>query len=175
MGTTHKLPIIFLDRDGTLIIDKVYLNDPNGVEFIEGVIDGLKKLNQCGYKLVIVTNQSGVARGLVQEENLHKIHQKIKDILIQNKVDIFKIYYCPHSPEENCNCRKPKIGMVEEIIDMMDTKKSFVVGDKESDIEFGKTLGIKSILLSEKRVNTKADFIAKNFNEAVEYILKTDK
>lgn len=175
METSRKFSIVFLDRDGTIIVDKVYLNDPDGVEFIDGVIDGLKRLYQYGYKLVIVTNQSGIAKGLVQEENLHKIHQKIKDVLIQSKVDIFKIYYCPHSPEENCDCRKPKTGMVKEIIDIIDKEKSFVVGDKESDIEFGKTLGIKSILLSEKQANTKADFIAKNFNEAVEYILKTNK
>lgn len=174
MDTTGKLPIIFLDRDGTIIVDKVYLNNPEEVEFINGVIDGLQKLVQRGFKLVIVTNQSGIARGIVQIENLHAIHKKIIDVLKPHGVEIFKIYYCPHLPEDNCNCRKPKTGMVEEIKALIDIKKSFVIGDKDTDVYFGKNLGIKTVLLTRDKNNIplETDFVAENFNEAVEIVIK---
>ena len=172
MERDDKYNIVFLDRDGTITVDKIYLNDPNEIEFIDGVIDGLKKLFDKGFKLAIVTNQSGIARGLVQIENLNKIHQKIIDTLEKNGVEIFKMYYCPHLPEENCDCRKPKIGMVKEIIGLINKEKSFMIGDKESDVEFGKNLGIKTILISDENVLSNADFVVKNFFEAVEIIFK---
>ncbi|MFN3551147.1 MAG: D-glycero-alpha-D-manno-heptose-1,7-bisphosphate 7-phosphatase [Endomicrobiia bacterium] len=172
MATNDKFPMIFLDRDGTIIVDKVYLNDPQDIEFFDGVIDGLKKLVEKNFKLVIVTNQSGVARGLVNIENLNKIHQKILEILNSNGVDVYKIYFCPHLPEENCSCRKPKTGMVKEIEHLIDKEKSFMVGDKEIDVEFGKNLGIRTILISnDKNIQSKAEFVVKNFLEAVNIIL----
>lgn len=178
MGRDVKYPIIFLDRDGTIIVDKVYLNNPDEVEFIDGVIENLKKLYQAGFKLVIVTNQSGVARGKVELKNLYAIHKKILDILRHNGVELFKIYYCPHLPEDNCDCRKPKTGMVKEIENVIDKEKSFAVGDKDTDIGFGKNLGIKTILLTSGRqtvcdeIQYKPDFFATNFYEVTEIILR---
>ncbi|MCS7152193.1 MAG: HAD family hydrolase [Endomicrobia bacterium] len=177
MAGIDKYPIIFLDRDGTIIVDKVYLNNPDEVEFIDGVIDGLKKLYDNGYKLVIVTNQSGVSRGKVSLDNLEKIHEKIKSILNAHGVSLFKIFYCPHLPEDNCECRKPKIGMVKEIENIINKEKSFVIGDKDSDIGFGKNLGIKTILLlpneknNESGTTEKPDFVVSSFYSAVEIVL----
>ncbi|MCX7957030.1 MAG: HAD family hydrolase [Endomicrobia bacterium] len=171
MAADYRFPVVFLDRDGTLIVDKVYLNDPDGIEFLEGVIGGLKKLYDLGFKLVIVTNQSGVARKLVDLKNLELIHKNIIDILSSSGVEILDILYCPHLPQDNCECRKPKIGMVKNIIDKIDKNRSFVVGDKESDVEFGKNLGIKAILISNKdNINTRADFVVRNFKEVVDII-----
>ncbi|MCX7910136.1 MAG: HAD family hydrolase [Endomicrobia bacterium] len=174
MERTNKLSVVFLDRDGTIIVDKVYLNDPDGVEFIEGVKEGLQKLNSLGFKFILVTNQSGIARGLVRLENLELIHKKIREELSLNGVDIFKIYYCPHLPEDNCNCRKPKVGMVEkDVLNLIDKKTSFMIGDKETDVEFGKSLGIKSILITkDKNINTQADYVVSNFKDAVDIIIK---
>ncbi len=176
MATNDKFPIIFLDRDGTIIVDKVYLNNPKEVEFFDGVIDGLKKLVEKNFKLVIVTNQSGISRGLVSIENLNKIHQKILEILSSYGVNLYKIYFCPHLPEENCECRKPKIGMVKEIKHLIDKDKSFMIGDKEIDVEFGKNLGVKTILISNDRnIQSKAEFVVKDFLEAVNVILNNTK
>ena len=179
MGKSAKLPIVFLDRDGTIIVDKVYLNNPDEVEFIDGVIDGLKKLVKARYKLVIVTNQSGVSRGLVQVENLYAIHDRICKELRRFGVEIFKIYYCPHLPEDNCGCRKPKTGMIKEIESLIDKENSYVIGDKQTDIGFGKNLGIKTILISadeiSKDLNYVADFVVKNFVEAVNIVLGKKK
>lgn len=173
MATANKLPIIFLDRDGTIIVDKVYLNNPEEVEFIEGVKYGLKELVSLGFKIVIVTNQSGVARGLVKIENLDIIHKRIKEELKSEGVEIFKIYYCPHLPQENCECRKPKLGMIKEIEHLIDKKRSFMIGDKETDVEFGKNLGIKTILITEdKDVISKADYLVNSFKDAVRIIKK---
>lgn len=173
MATANKLPIIFLDRDGTIIVDKVYLNNPEDVEFIEGVKYGLKELVSLGFKIVIVTNQSGVARGLVKIENLDLIHKRIKEELKSEGVEIFKIYYCPHLPQENCECRKPKLGMIKEIEHLIDKKRSFMIGDKETDVEFGKNLGIKTILITEdKDIISKADYLVNSFKDAVRIIKK---
>ncbi len=175
MDRVNKLPIVFLDRDGTIIVDKVYLNDPKEVEFIDGVIDGLKKLSENNFKLIIVSNQSGIARGLVQIENLNEIHKVITETLKKHNVEIFRIYYCPHLPQDNCECRKPKTGMVKEILDFIDKDKSFVIGDKESDVEFGLAVGIKTIILSNREISTRAHFVARNFKEAVDFILSSIK
>lgn len=173
MATANKLPIIFLDRDGTIIVDKVYLNNPEDVEFIEGVKYGLKELVSLGFKIVIVTNQSGVARGLVKIENLDLIHKRIKEELKSEGVEIFKIYYCPHLPQEKCECRKPKLGMIKEIEHLIDKKRSFMIGDKETDVEFGKNLGIKTILITEdKDIISKADYLVNSFKDAVRIIKK---
>lgn len=173
MAGTDKLPIIFLDRDGTIIVDKVYLNEPDGVEFIDGVKEGLKKLFSLGFKLVIVTNQSGIARGLVKIENLNLIHEKIQQELKSEGIDIFKIYYCPHLPQDNCDCRKPKLGMIKEIEHLIDKRRSFVVGDKETDVEFGKNLGVKTILITKAQDNIiKADYVASSFKEVVDFIIR---
>ena len=173
MDNIDKLPIVFLDRDGTIIVDKVYLNNPEEVEFIDGVIEGLQKLYSHNFKLVIVTNQSGISRGFVQLENLNAIHQKIVNVLKIHGVELFKIYYCPHLPEDNCNCRKPKIGMVEEIKMLIDKNKSFVIGDKDLDVYFGKNLGIKTILISKDKNIKDADYVVENFKQAVEIIPNT--
>lgn len=173
MGRTNKLPIVFLDRDGTIIVDKIYLNNPQEVEFINGVIDGLKRIVLSGYKIVIVTNQSGIARGYVKEENLHAIHKKIIEVLKSNDIDVYRIYYCPHLPEDNCNCRKPKIGMVKEILHLVDKENSFMVGDKDTDIGFGKNLGIKTILISNNpQITYAADYVVDSFEKAVKIILQ---
>ncbi len=164
---------IFLDRDGTIIKNVPYLNDPEKIEFLPYVIESLKILISNGFTLFIVTNQSGVSRGLIKLKELEEIHKRIKEILKKEGIKIKDIVYCPHLPEENCNCRKPKTGLIEVLLKKykIDLKKSYLIGDKDEDILLAKNMGIKSVSVSDK-INVKPDFIAKNFKEAVLWIIK---
>ncbi len=164
---------IFLDRDGTIIKNVPYLNDPEKIEFLPYVIESLKILISNGFTLFIVTNQSGVSRGLIKLKELEEIHKRIREILKKEGIKIKDIVYCPHLPEENCNCRKPKTGLIEVLLKKykIDLKKSYLIGDKDEDILLAKNMGIKSVSVSDK-INVKPDFIAKNFKEAVLWIIK---
>lgn len=140
---------VFFDRDDTLIIDKVYLNDPNNIEYMPHVFESLKKLQDHGFELFIISNQSGIARGLVTLENLNLIHQKMEEDFAKHGVKFSGIYYCPHLPDSNHPDRKPNIGMLlkGEQEHGVDLKKSWVVGDRMTDVEAGHRAGCKTILL----------------------------
>lgn len=142
--------VIFLDRDGTLIVNKHYLCDPREVEFCPDVINGLKHFQEWGFHIVIVTNQSGIGRGYFSLEAMHQVHTEIISRLIIHGIEIEAFLFCPHRPDEDCDCRKPKIGMIHEFekLHPIDYNSSFVVGDSLCDIELGRNLGIKSILYS---------------------------
>ena len=140
---------IFLDRDGTVIFEKpgTYLADTKGVVLYKNTLAGLKSLYKAGYKLFIVSNQSGIGRGYFDEDTMLTVMgamlKKLKGIQIEG------IAYCPHSPNENCNCRKPLPKMGLEIIKgyKLDTKKCFMIGDKKSDMQFAKNIGVEGILV----------------------------
>lgn len=149
---------LFLDRDGTININKHYVYKKDDFILIEGICDVIKHYIQDGYIIIVVTNQSGVARGFFTEHDVVKLHE-YADILLQKKgVYITKWYYCPHHPvcgigdyTISCSCRKPKTGMIEQAVyDFdIDVKQSLLVGDKQEDIECGERMGIKSIYVSE--------------------------
>lgn len=147
---------IILDRDGTINVEKDYLHKIEDFEFEEGVVEGLKILSNLGYIFVVVTNQSGIARGYYTEEDLIKLNNHISDILEKNGIRIEKFYYCPHHPEKGvgkykveCECRKPNPGMLEEAIREfnIDREKSFMVGDNISDVEAGINARVTPILV----------------------------
>jgi histidinol-phosphate phosphatase family protein len=141
--------VVFFDRDGTLIKDKIYLNDPSGIEYLDGVFTGLKRLRDLKYEFIIVTNQSGVPRGLVQLENLNKIHQNMRADLSRQGIDILQFYFAPFSVESNHYMRKPNPGMLDYGIKdfNVDIQSSWMVGDRMSDVEAGHRAGLKSIFL----------------------------
>ena len=141
-------PAIFFDRDGTLIYDKVYLNDPKQVEFIPGAIECLKTLSDLGFYLVIVTNQSGVARGLVQLENLEKIHARMQELLAPHNLKINGFFFSPHL-DDNEPSRKPNPGMLEEAMKKISILRaqSWMIGDRMTDVEAGRRAGVKTVLL----------------------------
>ncbi|STO32193.1 D,D-heptose 1,7-bisphosphate phosphatase [Fusobacterium necrogenes] len=147
---------IILDRDGTINIEKDYLHKIEDFEFEEGVVEGLKILADLGYIFVVVTNQSGIARGYYTEEDLEILNNYIGEILEKEGIKIKKFYFCPHHPEKGvgkykveCNCRKPNPGMLEEAIKEfdIDREKSFMIGDNISDIEAGINANVTPILL----------------------------
>ena len=144
-----KKRAIFLDRDGTIIKEKHYLNDCSEVELIEGAAKGLRLLQEMGFKLVIITNQSGLKRGLITQQELEKIHNKLKRLLSAEDVDIDGIYFSPDLPQESSKTRKPEIGLLDKAVRELNLqlRGSYCIGDKKDDIEMGKRKGLKTILV----------------------------
>lgn len=145
---------IFLDRDGVINIDKAYVSKIEDFEFCEGVFEALRHFQSLGYLLIIVTNQSGIGRGYYGEEDFQKLTGWMREALLHVNINIDAVYHCPHAPEEQCACRKPKSGMFEEAIRAfdIDVKDSWMIGDKRSDIEAAYSVGIENtIFLGEAR------------------------
>ena len=148
-----KEKAIFLDRDGTVIVDKNYLSNPDQIEYISGVIEALKYFQESNFLLFLVTNQSGIGRGLFKKEEMYAVHDKMQQDMIDYGLRIYdKIVFCPHSPNDNCNCRKPSPNLILELIAQynIDPKLSYMIGDKTSDTEAGKRAGVTGILLTDK-------------------------
>lgn len=140
---------VLLDRDGTLIEDKHYLADPEQVKLIPGTAEGLKQLSEMGLGLVVLTNQSGIGRGYFDRSQLDRVHRQMRTLLEIEGVELAGIYFCPHTPEEKCRCRKPAIGLVEQAARELEfiPEASFMVGDKACDIELGQRVGATTFLL----------------------------
>lgn len=173
---------VFFDRDDTIIIDKVYLNDPNQIEYFDDALVSLKKLADAGFLLFVVSNQSGITRGLVQESNLHAIHEKMQNDFLKMGFQFTHYYYCPHLPESNHRDRKPNPGMLLQAQKDygVDLSNSWMVGDRYSDVEAGIRAGTKTILLKaipsrHKDPGGEPNFVAKSLTEATDFILKHSK
>lgn len=140
---------VFLDRDGVINIDKAYVSKIEDFEFCEGVFETLRHFQKLGYLLIIVTNQSGIGRGYYSEEDFQKLTSWMRQELLHVKITIDAVYHCPHVPETNCACRKPKSGMFEEAIKAfdIDVTHSWMIGDKPSDIEAAHGAGIEQTIL----------------------------
>lgn len=182
---------VFLDRDGTLNEEVGYVNHIQRFILLPRVGESIRLLNQHGWKAVVVSNQSGVARGYFPESLVHQVHDKMQDLLTREGAHLDGIYYCPHHPEvgvppyrQTCRCRKPGTGMIEEAVKAfgLDCSQSYVVGDRGVDIELAGQLGAKAILVLtgygrgewEYRKNEwkgKPDFVAEDLFEAVQWIL----
>ena len=162
---------VFLDKDGTIIEDKNYLNSFEDLVILRGTKAGLKKLREAGFKLIGVTNQSGIARGIVNEQFV-----KDSNDYLQKELSIDAFFYCPHHPDENCPCRKPEPMLLLRArnIHRIDLRKSYVIGDKESDVRLAKKTGATGILISETPLfeKTSAAYIAKDLNDAVRWIVE---
>ena len=145
----QALEAVLLDRDGTIIFDKHYLSDPDGVELLPGAVEGLSVLSWAGLKLFLVSNQSGIGRGLFSEEAYAACHMRLLELLGENHVGLDDALYCPHTPEEPCSCRKPGTGMWETLRARhgLTPGRCAMVGDKEADIRFGKNAGLALTVL----------------------------
>ena len=149
---------IFLDRDGTLNPDPGYISNPDEYWLYDGVTEALAKLKNAGYLLILITNQSGVSRGIVSEEQLSAVFAKMNKLLADGGVKLDGIYYCPHHPDypykgvADCNCRKPKPGMILQAIKdfNIDPSASYMIGDRTSDIKIGLASNVAPICLQEK-------------------------
>jgi histidinol-phosphate phosphatase family protein len=153
-AATHRAgrptALALVDRDGTVIVDRHYLADPDGVELLPGAAEGLGLLKQAGVKVALVTNQSGIARGLISRDSLEHIHDRLTDLLATQGVVLDGIYVCPHGSEEGCACRKPRIGLAQQAAAELGLplRDAAVVGDKPADIGLARALGVPATLVT---------------------------
>lgn len=168
---------VFLDRDGTLILDppdeRVDSNEE--IKLFPDTVSALKELTKLDYGVFIITNQAGIGEGRITEDEFWKIENKVQELLKPSGVKILKTYVCPHKPEDNCECRKPNPFMVLQAAKEfdIDLAASYFIGDRLSDVETGRNAGTKTILVQtgNKPVHSdKVDYVAPHLLDAVEYI-----
>jgi D-glycero-D-manno-heptose 1,7-bisphosphate phosphatase len=175
---------VFLDRDGTLVEEVGYLSHIEQFKLLPRVGEAVRLLNQHKLKTIVVTNQSGVARGYFPESFVHSIHRKMQNLLKMEEAHLDGIYYCPHHPDEKCECRKPGTGLVKKAVEDLDLdcSKSYMVGDRGIDIELAYLVGAKGILVLTgygegeweefgKGWKAKPSYVAPGLYEAVQWIL----
>lgn len=168
---------VFLDRDGTINVDYGYVSQVEKFEILPGAVEGLKKMLSMHYLLIIISNQSGIGRGYYSIPDYEKVMETMHHQLGLNGIRIDDCFYCPHSPESNCSCRKPGTKMIEEAVQKwkVNVKESFFIGDKESDIKAGHKSGLKTILISDKEKEFGQNFRVKSLIEAAGIIEKENK
>ena len=175
----NRRRFVVLDRDGTLIVHHPYLTDPAKVELLPGVAPGLRRLRALNLGLVVTTNQSALGRGILSPEGLNAVHGRLKELLSEEGIVLDGIYVCPHLPEDECACRKPKPGLVLEAARELgfDPRECFVVGDNACDVDLGRALEATTIFLrtpygapEAPRGPVPADYVVSAFQEAVERI-----
>jgi len=171
---------IFLDRDGTINIDKNYVHKIEDWEFLPHAIEGLRILSLRGYKLVIITNQSGIGRGYYTCHDMEKLHRHVISLLKKNSIDIAGIYFCPHKPSDHCSCRKPETELLKKAATDLNINisGSYFIGDKTCDIKMGRDGGCKTIMVQtgkggkDGEYEVVPDFIVSNLYEAATLIVK---
>lgn len=180
----NKKPFIILDRDGVINYDSDnYIRTPDEWLPIPGSLEAIALLHQAGYRIVVATNQSGVARGLYDEKTLEAIHEKMHRAVIHQGGKIEKIFYCPHAPQDACDCRKPKPGLLKQIEKHFDISLNNVpyVGDSLRDLQAAQTVSAKPILvrtgygettLINEKNNLKNILVFSNLLEVAHYLLK---
>ena len=183
---------IFLDRDGTINEEVDYLTSPLDLRLIAGSADAIHEANEAGFKVVIITNQSGIARGILTEDQLAEIHTALLSKLLEHDARVDAILYCPHHPDFGvppyrtiCNCRKPNTGMIDSAAKTLsiDVKKSFVIGDRMIDVQTGNNSGATSILVLTgygrqelklcRENEVPIGHVADNLHDAVQFIKQT--
>lgn len=169
---------IFLDRDGTIIRDKDYLSHPDQVELEDNALSGLQEMSLLNAKLIVISNQSGVGRGYFNVASVNAANLRVDQLLKDGGVEIDGWFFCPHVPSDKCDCRKPEVGMVEQWRSQFNLRpdKSFVIGDKISDVEVALKIGGIGILIkkniSAKLLTSEKYFVARDLLEAANIVKK---
>jgi len=185
--TDHTLRdiAVFLDRDGTINEDVGYLDSPERLKLLPDAAEAIRQLNEHGLQAVVLTNQSGVARGYYSEETLKAIHHHLEQLLTEQGAELDGIYYCTHHPDDVCDCRKPSLGMVQAACRELsiDLSRSYVIGDKITDLQLARNAGAKGILVltgyGKKQIAgldpSLPDFVARDLFEAVQWVIEDVK
>jgi imidazoleglycerol-phosphate dehydratase/histidinol-phosphatase len=172
------MKVIFLDRDGTIIVEPPdeQVDSLEKLDLIPGTIQGLRLLQERGYRLVMVSNQDHLGSPAYPREKYEIVQNKLMRLLNGEGIQFSDIFICPHSASENCACRKPKTGLVDEFIrtNEVDLSRSFVFGDRETDVQMANAIGCKAVCLTSGEF-TKADFKTNSFLEACQYIVRSDR
>jgi imidazoleglycerol-phosphate dehydratase/histidinol-phosphatase len=172
------MKVVFLDRDGTMIVEPPdeQVDSLEKLELIRGVIEGLRLLCNRGYQLLMVTNQDALGTERFPTSSFERVQNKLLRILQGEGIHFSNIFICPHTPEEQCTCRKPKTGLVDEYLRVNKSKvtNSYMIGDRETDVQFGKNIGCRTIRLSDPQ-SSSADFVTPDFLEACRFILRFDR
>ena len=168
---------VFLDRDGVINKEKNYLYQKKDFEFIDGVFEACRYFQKIGYQLIVVTNQSGIARSYYQKEDFYKLTKWMLKQFENQGIKILDVFFCPHGPESTCNCRKPNPGMLLEAKEKhkIDMKNSWMIGDKEADVGAANAAGIKNTILVKTghdidETNSNAKFILKSIKNTLDII-----
>jgi len=183
---------IFLDRDGTINKEVDFLSHPDNLQLIPRSAEAIREANALGFKVFIITNQSGIARGFLTEEHLTAIHRQLLASLSAAGATVDAIYYCPHHPElgnepfvKACDCRKPRIGMLRQAAEEfnIDLAQSFVIGDRMIDVQTGNNAGATSILVLTgygkeelelcRQNNVPVSFVADDLFEGIQFVKRT--
>lgn len=162
---------VLLDRDGTINVDKGFVYRPEDFEFLPKAVDAMKSLYDNGYRLFVVTNQSGIGRGFYTEQDMLDLHSYMLNQLKSGGVVVDAIFYCPHDPAAGCGCRKPAAGLLEKAIlgFDIDIDGSYMVGDNEKDVEAGRKVGLKTMIVGKR--SSIADYSCADLYEASQIIL----
>ena len=175
---------VFLDRDGTINKDFGYVSKIQDLEFERNAVEGIRMFQDLGYRLIIITNQSGIARGIHTEEQTQRFNDELVRRLGAEDIKIDGVYYCPHFPGGKvteyaieCGCRKPKIGMISKALEQypdIELEKSVMIGDKVQDVETGKSAGCITILVNTGKGGgdgqAKPDYVAADLKDAAEWV-----
>ena len=143
-------PVAILDRDGTIVVDRGYLSDPAGLTFEPGAAEGILWLHEHGYRLVVITNQSGVGRGFFPMDRVEAMNARLRAMVEEIGARLAGIYVCPHAPSDGCDCRKPAQRLMQQAAAELGfaPASSVVIGDKQSDVDFGRRAGAKTVLIA---------------------------
>lgn len=163
---------VFVDRDGTLNVDQVHGVDIDRLELRPGAREAMRAWRDRGWRIVMITNQSGIARGKYTEAQMHAFHRALEERL---GARFDAIYFCPHMPDAGCACRKPRTGMLDAAIrDLgIDTSRAFLVGDGEADMEAGAAVGARTVFVASKPgAVPKADHVARDLDEAAKWMVR---
>ena len=171
-STNLGKPIVFLDRDGTIIQNVPFINSPSRVQLLPGVGESLRALQDKGFLLVVITNQQGIGLGYFNYDEFVGVNSQMLKLLSEYGVQISRFYFCPHSLSDGCRCRKPGTKLIEDALAYFGSRAAdcFSIGDSPSDVACAERSGCKAILLN-RNTQSDADFTAASFAEAVDYIL----
>ena len=170
-----RIKTVLLDRDGTIIYNRHYLSDPDDIEFLPGALDGLRRMRDLGLRMVLITNQSGIGRGYFTEERLREIHDRFEAMLADEGVRLDGIYFCPHTPDDDSDCRKPRTGMVDRAAQELgfDIQDAVMIGDSAADIGLARNLGIPGLFIPGQYTlpdDVTATATVQNLVEAVDFM-----
>jgi D-glycero-D-manno-heptose 1,7-bisphosphate phosphatase len=173
-------PFVVLDRDGTIIVERHYLHDPEGVELLPNAMEGIRAMRRLGLPVVVVSNQAGVGRGLYSLDAVERVNERLLMLLSAGDAAIDGIYICPHAPTDGCDCRKPATRLLTDAARDLscDPAQSIVIGDKECDIDLGRAVGAVTMLVrtgygrSEAARGVSADYVVDDLAEAAALMAK---